>query len=358
MTMPAPRPLTMLFVGDRKSWEWPELTALNTVPAHALTIPFPSIPAALDVTSHSSPWVESLNGAWDFKLLPQPEAATEAALSGDDWAVIQVPGNWTMQGFGTPHYTNVIMPFPQSPPHVPADNPTGLYRRSFTVPASWQGRRVVLHIGGCEGVCYVYVNGQPIGLHKDAHTPAEYDVTAVLRFSEPNEVLAVVPRWSDASFVEDQDQWWQSGIHRDVFLYATDSDVFLADLCVRGDLSPNLRDGFLRVRCTLDSAGNPPARCRVEAQLYHRQAILSSPPPSRPRMSPRPMPGAYPASCAPRSHWRRPLLPLTSGPPRRPISIRWSSLSMVPLAPRVPPAWSASAASRSATANCSSMADP
>jgi beta-galactosidase len=191
-------------------------------------------------------------------------------LAGDGWSTIQVPGNWTMQGFGAPHYTNVQMPFPQLPPHVPADNPAGLYRRSFDVPESWRGRRIVLHIAGCEGPCYVYVNGQPVGLHKDSRTPAEYDLTGLVRFDAPNEIAAVVLRWSDASFVEDQDHWWQSGIHRDVFLYATDT-VYLADLFARGDLVGDSGEGILRVRCALDAVGAAPERYRVDAQLYDPQ---------------------------------------------------------------------------------------
>jgi beta-galactosidase len=255
----------MLHAGDLPSWQLPELTGLNTLSPHALTIPFPGSFTGPDDSSRS-PWVQSLSGTWDFKLLPRPEAATEAAVASDGWAPIEVPGNWTMQGFGAPHYTNVVMPFPQMPPRVPDDNPTGLYRRRFEVPASWRGRRVVLHIAGCEGACYVYLNGRPVGLHKDSRTPAEYDVTRLVFHDGENELLAVVPRWSDASFVEDQDHWWQSGIHRDVFLYATDT-VYLADLFAQATPSDDFREGILHVRCTLGCAGEAPERCRVEAQL-------------------------------------------------------------------------------------------
>jgi beta-galactosidase len=96
---------------------------------------------------------QSLNGIWEFLLLPRPDQVTGAALASGEWKPIQVPGNWTMQGFGTPHYTNVQMPFPQMPPSVPDDNPTGVYRRRFTLAPDWRGRRIVLHIAGCEGAC-------------------------------------------------------------------------------------------------------------------------------------------------------------------------------------------------------------
>ncbi|MGB9750892.1 glycoside hydrolase family 2 TIM barrel-domain containing protein [Roseiflexus castenholzii] len=259
-------PLPMLFIAGMKTWEMPELTALNTLPPHALTVPFPA-DADMSVDPSASPWYQSLNGVWEFRLLPRPDAVTAAALAAGDWRPIRVPGNWTMQGFGTPHYTNVQMPFPHLPPFVPDDNPTSVYRRQFTLPPQWYGRRIVLHIAGCEGACYVHLNGAPIGLHKDSRTPAEYDVTSAVRFDAPNELLAVVLRWSDASFVEDQDHWWQSGIHRDVFLYATDT-VYLADLSARGDVSDDLQEGTLQVRCTLDAIAEAEEHTHVEVQLY------------------------------------------------------------------------------------------
>ena len=259
-------PLPMLLCAGARSWEQPELASLHTIPQHALTIPYPTAEASLG-DSTVSPWFRSLNGVWEFLLLPRPEAVNRDALGGGVWSSIAVPGNWTMQDFGRPIYTNIAMPFPQLPPHVPDENPTGVYRRQFDVPADWSGRRIVLHIAGCEGACYVYVNGRPVGMHKDSRTPAEYDVTAAVRPGEPNTLLAVVPRWSDASFVEDQDHWWQSGIHRDVFLYATDT-VYLADLFAHADLSDDRRGGVLHVRCTLDSVVTAPEHCRVEAMLY------------------------------------------------------------------------------------------
>jgi beta-galactosidase len=254
--------LPMLVVGGRPSWQTPELTALHTLPPHAA---LPCGSAAL-ADEAWRPWYHDLTGTWDFLLLPRPEEATWPRLGTADWAPIEVPGNWTMQGFGQPHYTNVTMPFPQLPPQVPAENPTGVYRRRFTLPSAWADHRLVLHISGCEGVCYVYLNGLPMGLHKDARTPAEYDVTGVARLEGENELLCLVPRWSDASFVEDQDHWWQSGIQRDVFLYATDT-TYLADLSVTAAPS-EAGTGRLRIAATLACLGAPPAECSVTAQLF------------------------------------------------------------------------------------------
>jgi beta-galactosidase len=262
--------LPMLYLAGAKTWEMPQLTSLNKLPAHATLIPYPTAADALTFAREKSPWFMSLNGQWDFKIKPKPEDATAEALTGGDWSSIQVPGNWTMQGFGRPQYTNVVMPFPHSPPHVPDENPTGIYRRTFSVPGEWRGRRVVLHVGGCEGALYVYVNGQPIGLNKDARTPAEFDISSVARFGETNELVAVVVQWSDASYVEDQDHWWQAGIQREVYLYAT-GVPHLQDVFARGDLSADLRQGTLHVACKVGWAGKGTAGCTITAQLFDLQ---------------------------------------------------------------------------------------
>jgi beta-galactosidase len=134
------------------------------------------------------------------------------------WREIEVPGLWTMQGFGRPHYTNVVMPFSDLPPNVPEQNETGVYRRAFTIPRGWRSRPVVLHFGGAEGALYVLVNGEPVGIAKDSRTPAEFDISGLVRHDGPNELVAVVVRWSDASFVEDQDLWWHAGLPRSIRL--------------------------------------------------------------------------------------------------------------------------------------------
>jgi beta-galactosidase len=210
---------------EGRPWERPELTSQGRVPPSA-TLARPRI---------------SLNGRWDFSLLPHPEAATR------EWSSIEVPGLWTMQGFAPPQYTNVQMPFDERPPRVPEENPTGIFRRRFARPA---GERVVLHFGGSEGALFVELNGEPVGIHKDARTPAEFDVTELLE--DDNELVCAVVQWSDASFVEDQDQWWHGGLPRDVFLYATPRE-HIADVFARGHA-----DG----RFELDVVG-PPADIRL-----------------------------------------------------------------------------------------------
>ena len=201
---------SLLFPGGRPSWQTPELTSLNKLPPRA--------------TLEGRPQA-SLDGDWEFRLAGRPEEALRPARR---WETVEVPGLWTMQGYDRPHYTNVFMPFPQLPPSVPDENPTGLYRRRFGVPRGWRGKRIVLGFGAVEGALHVVLNGEPLGVSKDARTPAEFDVTGRVRLGGENELAAVVVRWSDASFVEDQDQWWHAGISRSVYLRAEGpvADVF------------------------------------------------------------------------------------------------------------------------------------
>ena len=260
----------LLEVGGRKTWKLPQLTGLNKLPPRATAYPSLSPEKALTMDRESSPWFLSLNGTWDFKILSRPEEAKDEIIDEISWKPIQVPGNWTMQGFGHPHYTNVVMPFTNIPPDVPEVNPTGIYRRTFRIPPSWDGRRIVLHFGGCEGVLYVYLNGRPVGISKDARTPAEFDISALTDSSAENELIILVVQWSDASFLEDQDHWWQAGIQREVYLYSTNIP-HIQDIFAIGDLTEDYQDGILRLRVKIGFPGNYPKESVVEAQLYDPQ---------------------------------------------------------------------------------------
>ena len=239
-------------------WESPELTGAGRVPMHAVP--------HLDRVP--------LDGQWRFQLLPRPDANP-----GPAWGQIEVPGCWTMQGWGDqPHYTNVQMPFPGLPPHVPAENPTGLYERDFEVPVRWAGRRIVLHVGAAESVLIARVNGRDVGVSKDSHLAAEFDVTDLVQ-PGPNVVSLSVVKWSDATYVEDQDQWWHGGITRSVFLYATDA-VHLADVRVIATLAEDLGSGSLEVRAEVAFARvAPDPGWTVKARLGDLTGVLVAPVP-------------------------------------------------------------------------------
>lgn len=264
--------MSFLQTGPVKTWQNPETLAQNRLSARATLYPYPSAKAALANRREDSPWWRSLNGTWDFRLVDRPEEVPEEFVQPDyalgaDWAKLPVPSNWTMHGYGRPHYTNVRMPFDDLPPSVPAANPTGLYRTQFSVPAGWAGRRTILHVGGAESVLYVWVDGQAVGMAKDTRLPSEFDLTPYVRAGVMHTLAAVVIKWSDSSFVEDQDQWWMAGIHREVYLYSQ-AQSYLEDVFVRGDVDTDLRSGHLRVDVKVGAPDIEAIGWRVRVQLH------------------------------------------------------------------------------------------
>lgn len=250
--------MELLHLGARPSWMAPEIIQLNRLPMRATLAPFPDADEARAFVAKSdalitagSPWLQSLNGDWDFHLAPTVDAVPADFVNsdysvGEGWAKLPVPSNWTMHGYDRPHYTNVQMPFRNEPPSVPDENPTGCYRREFDVPADWDGRRVVIHFGGAESVLYLWVNGIAVGLSKDTRLPSEFDITDFVKVGQTNVVSVVCVKWSDATYIEDQDQWWMGGIYRDVLLYSTEK-VFIQDVFAVAGLGDNYRDGTLKV---------------------------------------------------------------------------------------------------------------
>ena len=238
-------------------WEMPELTEINRLPMRATLHPYRTAAQAKTVDPAKSPWVLPLDGAWDFRYFERPTVVTDADLVADaGWATIAVPANWTMQGWDKPHYTNVIMPFENTPPTVPADhNPTGVYRTRFTLPDGWAGRRTVIEFGGVESCFCLYLNGGFVGMSKDSRLPAAFDLTRYLRPGE-NVLTVMCIRYSDGSYVEDQDHWWMAGIYRSVQLRSM-APVSIEDVFVKGDLDDRFHDGILTVRTTLDFAAEP-----------------------------------------------------------------------------------------------------
>src|SRR4029079_14314923 len=236
-------------------WNHPELTGIGRLPMHSV--------------DHGERL--SLDGRWRFQLLRTPNANP-----GPYWAEADVPSVWTMAGnWDKPHYTNVQMPFEGLPPEIPELDPTGIYEREFEVPAEWAGRRVVLHVGAAESVLLVSLNGDEFGVGKDSHLASEFDLTDRLRPGTNRLTLRVV-KWSDATYVEDQDQWWHGGITRSVFLYAT-QHVYLADVRCTVGLAADLTPGTLDFAVTLGFPGRElPSGWSIEARLDGATDALST----------------------------------------------------------------------------------
>ncbi|NLZ76438.1 MAG: DUF4981 domain-containing protein [Spirochaetales bacterium] len=238
-------------------WRHPEATSLNRLPMTSLPLSFPTLKEALsdalggpekrDLSSH--PYHRNLGGTWDFLLYDNPldvDADVLDEQSSLPWNPIIVPGSWSVQGFDKPHYTNVVMPFENDPPHPPEANPTGVYRTTFTLDDHWNGRRTILEIGGAESYVELYLNGAFIGMSKDTRLEARFDLTGYIR-EGINTLVLIVVRYSDGSYIEDQDQWWFGGIHRDVTLTSLPQET-LSDIKATPTLDETLTEGVIEIR--------------------------------------------------------------------------------------------------------------
>ena len=231
-------------------WENPAILGQNKEPAHCTHTPYPDIQTALGNDPSLSPFVISLNGTWKFNYAEKP-VDRPADFYRDDydtsrWHDIAVPGNWELQGFGVPIYTDEDYPFPCNPPRIPHDdNPVGSYKRSFTIPDTWEGRQVYIHFGSVKSAMCIWVNGKKVGYSQGSKTPAEFNITKFLRQGE-NSLAVEVYRYSDGAYLEDQDYWKISGIERDVFLFST-PPVHIRDFFAVPDLDAAYKDAALKV---------------------------------------------------------------------------------------------------------------
>jgi len=255
-------------------WEDPEVHGWQRLPMGNTSYSFPSVEMALSGEREASDRVRQLNGPWRFSFAPAPDQVPEGFhrenFQDSDWDTVPVPSNWELEGYGTAIYTNIPYPFvPVRPPYMPQENPTGCYRKTFTVPSNWQGMEVHLQFGGVSSAYYVWVNGNMVGYSEDSRLPAAFNITSQLRFGEENTVAVKVLRWSDGSYLEDQDHWRLSGIHREVLLLAQPK-TYLRDFFVKAGLDATYRDGILQVRPRLNHS-NPElvADWQVQAQLFN-----------------------------------------------------------------------------------------
>lgn len=260
-----------LMVFANVDWENPAKFAEGRLPHRATLFPYPSATDALKGDYQKSPWYESLNGKWKFNYAEKPADRPEDFYKTDydvsGWEEINVPGNWETQGYGYPIYVNTRYIFPKNPPYtMHDDNPVGSYRRSFTIPESWSGRKVILHFGGATSGMYVWINGKKVGYVQGAKNPAEFDITPYIRQGS-NEIACEVYRWTDGSYLEDQDFWRLSGLERNVYLYST-ADTRIEDIFARGSLDGNYRNGVLNAEVTLNNYNSTSDERKVEAVLY------------------------------------------------------------------------------------------
>lgn len=257
-----------------QSPEWLDETifAQNTEPPHATFIPYPGESTSLSFDKNQSPFYQSLNGQWAFKFYPNPSSVEEnffqPSFDVSGWDSIPVPSNWQLKGYGQPIYTNIKHPFKANPPLVPTDaNETGAYKTTFELPSSWKDREIFLHFAGVQSAFYLWVNGQKVGYSQDSMTPGEFRITDYLQEGS-NHLAVEVIRWSDGSYLEDQDFWRLSGIFRDVFLYSSPK-VAIRDFHVQPGLAKDFKNGNLDISVKVQNYSRKAAnKYRILVNLY------------------------------------------------------------------------------------------
>ncbi|AXK34113.1 DUF4981 domain-containing protein [Streptomyces armeniacus] len=265
--------------------EWnadPTTFQVNREAHRAALIPYENTGAALEGKVTGSPYYRSLNGKWRFHWAESPDRRAVGFHRPDyddsGWDELAVPANWELHGYGNPIYLNIDYPWKgheePSYPDVPTTyNPVGSYRRTFTLPDGWGGkRRTLISFQGVKSAFFVWLNGEQVGYSEDSFTPGEFDLTPWLRADGENTLAVEVYRWSDGSWLEDQDMIDLTGIFRDVYLYSV-PEVGVHDLWVRTELSGDLSSAELLADVTLrnrapEGGARRTERQRVEAALY------------------------------------------------------------------------------------------
>jgi len=251
-------------------WENPAVSELNREAQRAYFIPFATVDQAIQNDIWKSPFIQSLNGTWQFHLSHTPYVRPfyffKDDYDTDDWSTIKVPGNWELQGFDVPIYTNIRYPFEKNPPYIQKFyNPVGSYKRTFTIPENWNGQDIILHFGAVTSAMYVWINEQKVGYSEDSKTPAEFNITKYLKKGS-NSLAVEVYRWCDGSYLEDQDFWRMSGMTRDVFLMARNPQ-HISDFRVSSSLVNNYKDGEFKLTVEVANSAAKTLPLNVEAVL-------------------------------------------------------------------------------------------
>ncbi|MTI89003.1 MAG: DUF4981 domain-containing protein [Balneolaceae bacterium] len=261
-------------------WENPAKFQENKMEPHAPVFPFESHAKAMAFKSSKSNRYLNLNGKWKFKWVRNPEERPrdfyKPFFDHSSWDNITVPGNWELQGFGTPIYTDVEYPFPANPPYIPNQyNPVGSYYRTFEVDSEWQAQKIILHIGGAKSAMYVWVNGNKVGYSQGSKTPAEFNITKYLKTGQ-NTLALQIYRWSDGAYLEGQDYWKVSGLERDVYLYAL-PELHIQDVETEATLVNNYEDGKFKVQASLDNSSQTARQgeLHIEVLSQNQQPVFT-----------------------------------------------------------------------------------
>lgn len=287
----------------RREWENQYVTQRNRYPMHSPYGVYESVEQALDLDRSASRYVQSLDGMWKFKSsespLDAPEGFEQVDYDDSSWDMIPVPSNWELHGHGKPVYTNIVYPFERkwvdshfeleiakghvelNAPYVPEKNLTGCYRTTFEVPDFYDDRNIIIEFGGVESCFYLYVNGIEIGYSQDSKLDASFDITHAVRIGS-NVLTVKVLQFCDGSYLEDQDYWHLSGIHRGVRLYAKAKKSlfdYKVETLFEGD---NFKESELRVILYSNNTVKGYGECHVRLSLYNANRELVATTQSKP----------------------------------------------------------------------------
>lgn len=237
-------------------WENPEVFGVNKEAPRAYFIPYLTNEDVINDIAEKSTFYTSLNGEWDFNLVTKPEDRPRYFFKEDydisDWDKIKVPANWELEGFDVPIYTNVKYPHEKTPPKIQSHyNPVGSYRTYFEIDNTTNEKEVFIHFGAVSSAMYIWLNGEKVGYSQGSKTPAEFNITKYLKKGE-NLLAVEVYRWSDGSYIEDQDFWRLSGITRDVYLLKREK-THIRDFWSQANLENNYIDGKFNLDIELES---------------------------------------------------------------------------------------------------------
>ncbi|MDP4238329.1 MAG: glycoside hydrolase family 2 TIM barrel-domain containing protein [Bacteroidota bacterium] len=271
-----------------KEIEDPECLGINKEPYHAILMPYAGLTEALKANRHASSWCMSLNGPWKFNWVAWPQQRPvdfyKPSYDVAGWKEIRVPSNWQVEGYGTPYYSNYNYIFQKDFPRIMSTpprkftayterNPVGSYRREFTLPASWKGRRIFVTFDGVDAGFFLWINGKKVGYSVNSRNAAEFDLT---RYVKPgkNTIAAEVYRFTTGSYLEDQDMWRLSGIFRNVTLWSTPQE-HIRDFAIKTNLDKQYRDADMVVTAKVKNYGNKAIGAnQLQVELYDGASLL------------------------------------------------------------------------------------
>ncbi|MBK5722062.1 DUF4981 domain-containing protein [Dysgonomonas sp. Marseille-P4677] len=255
-------------------WENPEVFAVNKEDTRATALPYAADSQALTDDYSASPYYQSLNGKWKFLWVPKiadvPADFYKESYDVSKWVDMPVPGNWEFNDYGIPMYVNVGFGFRKNPPYIDRDDsPTGAYRHEFNIPDDWDGRKVFIHFEGGTNSMYVWVNGEKVGYTQNSKSPAEFDITKYIRKGK-NTLACEVHKFSDGSYLEDQDMWRLGGINRNVYLYST-AQTRILDFFAHPDLDKNYKNGVFSLDVKLKNYTNTYQPQTVDVAIVNKE---------------------------------------------------------------------------------------